>query len=97
MIRSFVDELTAALYRNEVSRLTQAVAPGLRLAAARKLHYLQAATRLGDLLVPPGNRLEALKGDQKGRYSIRVNNQWRITFVWKDGGAEQVAFVDYHQ
>lgn len=52
MIRSFVDELTAALYRKEVNRHTQAVAPGLRSAAARKLHYLQAATRLGDLLVP---------------------------------------------
>lgn len=73
------------------------VAPGLRSVAARKLHYLQAATRLGDLLVTPGNRLEALKGDQKGRYSIRVNDLWRITFVWQDVGAEQVAFVDYHQ
>lgn len=62
----------------------------LRLAA------LRFATRLGDLRVPPGNRLEALKGDRKGQYSIRINDQWRVCFRWIDGRAEDVEIVDYH-
>ncbi len=58
---------------------------------------LAAATQLQDLRVPPGNRLEALQGDRKGQHSIRVNDQWRICFVWRDGGAENVELVDYHR
>ena len=57
---------------------------------------IEAASRLNDLRVPPGNRLEALRGDRRGQYSIRVNEQWRICFVWRDGEAWEVAIVDYH-
>lgn len=64
--------------------------------ARRKLLYLHQARRLGDLRVPPGNRLEALKGKRKGQYSIRVNDQWRVCFRWKRGDAFEVEIVDYH-
>jgi proteic killer suppression protein len=92
MIRSFRDRLTEALYRGEG-------APGFRAierVALRKLDMLDAATRLDDLRAPPGNRLEVLKGRRRGQYSIRINDQWRICFVWRDGGAEFVEIVDYH-
>jgi toxin HigB-1 len=62
----------------------------------RKLLLLHNANMLGDLRSPPGNRLEALKGDRKGQHSIRINEQWRICFVWRDGGADDVEIVDYH-
>jgi toxin HigB-1 len=65
-------------------------------AARRKLLQLDAATRLETLHVPPGNRLEALKGDRVGRHSVRINDQWRICFVWRDGDAYDVEIVDYH-
>ena len=65
-------------------------------AARRKLRYLNAAIRLDDLLAPPGNRLEALKGDRKGQFSIRINDQWRICFRWADNDAHDVEIVDYH-
>ena len=64
--------------------------------ARRKLLQLHAATVLVSLRVPPGNQLEALKGDRKGQHSIRVNDQWRVCFVWKEDGAHQVEIVDYH-
>jgi proteic killer suppression protein len=64
--------------------------------ARRKLLLLDNAGALNDLRQPPGNRLEALKGDRQGQHSIRINDQWRICFVWRDGGAEQVEIVDYH-
>ena len=64
--------------------------------ARRKLLYLHAARRLEDLRVPPGNRIEALKGDRSGQHSIRVNDQWRICFVWRDSEAHNVEIVDYH-
>lgn len=64
--------------------------------ARRKLEMLEAATRLEDLRVPPGNRLEALSGDRKGQHSIRINDHWRICFVWREGGADRVEIVDYH-
>ena len=64
--------------------------------ALRKLSILDAATSLDDLRTPPGNRLEALKGDRKGQHSIRINDQWRICFVWKAPDAEDVEIVDYH-
>ncbi|WP_342635633.1 type II toxin-antitoxin system RelE/ParE family toxin [Jiella endophytica] len=64
--------------------------------AQRKLRYLADAARLSDLAVPPGNRLEALKGDRSGQYSIRVNDQWPICFRWTDEGAEDIEIVDYH-
>jgi proteic killer suppression protein len=64
--------------------------------ARRKLMYLNRARVLQDLVVPPGNRLEALKGDRQGQYSIRINSQWRICFRWKEGNAYEVEIVDYH-
>ncbi|HLX14698.1 MAG TPA: type II toxin-antitoxin system RelE/ParE family toxin [Bradyrhizobium sp.] len=65
-------------------------------AALRKLRILNQARVIGDLRIPPGNRLEALKADRLGQYSIRINNQWRICFVWDEGGPAHVAIVDYH-
>ncbi len=91
MIRSFSDKRTEALYRGESVAAFQAI----RTLALRKLDMLNAATRLSDLRAPPGNRLEALKGERRGQYSIRVNDQWRICFVWREG-AERVEIVDYH-
>jgi proteic killer suppression protein len=64
--------------------------------ARRKLLYLHAATELEQLRMPPGNHLEALKGDRKGQHSIRINDQWRICFRWRDGNAHEVEIVDYH-
>jgi len=92
MIRSFRDEKTEALF-NDVD------VPDFRSfdrVARRKLLYLNQARRLEDLRVPPGNRLEALKGDRKGQYSIRINDQWRICFIWKNGDASEVEITDYH-
>ncbi len=68
----------------------------IETVARRKLRQLQIASRLEDLRVPPGNRLEALKGDRVGRYSIRVNDQFRVRFRWTPAGAEDVEIVDYH-
>ena len=68
----------------------------LHRAALRKLLILDAAEELGDLRIPPGNRLEKLSGDRAGRYSIRINNQWRICFRWRDGDAYDVEIADYH-
>ena len=71
--------------------------PGdIQSVARRKLSYLKNAKSLQDLRIPPGNRLEALKGDRRGQYSIRINDQWRLCFVWRDGDAYDVAIVDYH-
>ncbi|HEY4943748.1 MAG TPA: type II toxin-antitoxin system RelE/ParE family toxin [Rhizomicrobium sp.] len=92
MIRSFRCEDTARLFADEEVRRFVNFAG----VARRKLLYLDAATNLGDLRSPPGNRLEALKGDRKGQHSIRINGQWRICFVWRDGAAERVEIVDYH-
>ena len=83
---------------------TEALSKGVRVrrfvrieeVARRKLRQLEIAARLDDLRVPPGNRLEALKGDRSGRYSIRINDQWRVCFSWKATGAEEVEIVDYH-
>jgi proteic killer suppression protein len=68
----------------------------IETVARRKLRQLEIASRLDDLRVPPGNRLEALKGGRSGQYSIRVNDQWRICFRWADSGFEDVEIVDYH-
>lgn len=68
----------------------------IEVTARRKLRQLQIAGRLEDLRVPPGNRLEALKGDRAGQHSIRVNDQFRVCFLWTDAGAEDVEIVDYH-
>lgn len=92
MIRSFACRDTARLFDDErVSRFR-----AIERVARRKLQLLNAAQTLSDLRVPPGNRLEALKGSRKGQHSIRINDQWRVCFTWKDGGADRVEIVDYH-
>lgn len=93
MIRSFADRDTAALWQHE---RVPGLDPRILRAALRKLVQVHAATSLQDLRVPPGNRLELLRGGRQGQHSIRVNDQWRICFRWKDGGAEDVELVDYH-
>lgn len=93
VIVSFADRDTEALYRREPARR---IDPRIHETALRKLRYLNNAASLDDLRVPPGNRLEALKGDRAGMHSIRVNDQWRIVFRWRDGNAHDVAIIDYH-
>lgn len=92
MIRSFRCPDAEALARgSSVRRFTPIAA-----VARRKLRQLEIAAQLADLRVPPGNRLEALKGDRAGQYSVRINDQWRVCFRWIDSGAEEVEIVDYH-
>lgn len=93
MILSFADRETQKVWSGVRSRWFP---PTIQDVALRKLRLLNAAARLDDLKVPPGNCLEALKGNRKGQHSIRVNDQWRICFRWVDGGAEDVELVDYH-
>jgi len=93
VLRSFRDKDTEAVWRRQRSRLLDG--PTQR-AAWRKLAMLDAAEDLGDLRVPPGNRLEKLSGDRGGQHSIRINQQWRICFRWTDAGPEDVEIVDYH-
>jgi proteic killer suppression protein len=93
VIRSFGDRDTERLWHRE--RVKAYDARILRVAL-RKLAILDAAATLDDLRVPPGNRLEPLRGNRRGQHSIRINDQWRIRFVWKDGGAEDVQVINYH-
>jgi proteic killer suppression protein len=93
VIHSFRCRETAKLFVRQPSRKFPA---GLQRAALRKLFMLDAATRLDDLRVPPSNRLEKLRGSRAGQYSIRVNDQWKICFAWRDEGAWDVEIVDYH-
>ena len=93
MIRSFRCKETEKLFHGRFSaKLPQAI----QLVAAKKLNMLYAAQTLDDLRIPPANRLETLHGDRAGQHSIRINDQWRIYFVWNQGQAEQVEIVDYH-
>lgn len=92
MIKSFQCAETEALAKGDCVRRFVNIAE----VARRKLRQLEVAGRLDDLRVPPGNRLEALKGDRAGRYSIRINDQWRVCFFWTPAGAEDVEIVDYH-
>ena len=91
MIRSFRDRDSEALFNDVAVRRLQSV----ERQARRKLLYLHRARTLGDLNAPPGNRLEALKGERRGQHSIRINDQWRICFTWRDGDAHDVEIVDY--
>ena len=93
MIRSFRDKTTEAVFRGAAPKGFPA---DLVATARRKLRYLHAAADLGDLRAPPGNRLEALAGDRKGQYSIRINQQFRLCFVWTPEGPAEVEIVDYH-
>jgi toxin HigB-1 len=93
VIKSFADRRTAAVFQGRVPKgLPQPIAQ----RAQTKLAVLDAAGSLVDLRVPPGNRLEALRGARRGQHSIRINDQWRICFVWQDGDAHDVEIVDYH-
>ena len=93
MLRSFGDRDTERLFAREA---VGGYPAELRRIMLRKLIAIDAAEALEDLRVPPGNRLEKLKGDRAGQYSIRVNDQWRICFRWADGDAHEVEIVDYH-
>ena len=93
MIRSFADRDTERLFDREPVRRYPAE---LRRAMLRKLVQVDAAERVDDLRSPPGNRLEKLRGDRAGQYSIRVNDQWRVCFTWRDADAFDVQIVDYH-
>jgi proteic killer suppression protein len=94
MIRSFKGKFAEAIL---VKRRAPRGFPGdIVSVARRKLVQLNAASELSDLSVPPGNRLEALKGDLMGKHSIRINDQWRIVFRWSDAGPEDVEIIDYH-
>ena len=93
MIKTFRDKETEKIFNRIVSRKLPL---NIQHLARRKLVILDAATELNALRVPPGNRLEALKGNRKGQYSIRINDQWRICFRWKAGDAYNVEIADYH-
>ncbi len=93
MIRSFRDKRTEALARGKAPKN---IPPDVAKRAVNKLFLLDTVTRLEDLRVPPGNRLEALAGARQGQHAIRVNDQWRLCFVWRDGEPYEVEFVDYH-
>lgn len=92
MIQSFADKDTEELFDSEKNRRFNAIAR----VALRKLIQMNQARVLSDLAIPPGNRLEALRGDLDGYHSIRINNQLRIVFQWTDSGPERVAIIDYH-
>ena len=94
MIVTFRDTETARIWRGEKSRR---LPPDIQNVALRKLRLLNQSKELNDLRVPPGNRLEALRGDRTGQHSIRINDQWRICFVWTAGGPQDVEIVDYHR
>ena len=93
MIKSFRDKETEKIFNRQRSRKLPS---DIQQIALRKLRMLNRSQSLQDLRVPPSNRLEKLLGDRQGQYSIRINNQWRICFVWKDGDAYNVEIVDYH-
>ncbi len=93
VILSFACAETERVFRAELARRFPS---DIQRSARRKLLALHAATELRQMAVPPGNRLEALKGDRKGRHRIRVNDQWRLCFRWRDGNAYDVEIVDYH-
>ena len=93
MIVSFRDAETALIWDGRRSRR---LPPDIQPTALRKLRLINNARRIDDLAVPPGNRLEARRGKRMGQHSIRINDQWRICFIWKDGHAHEVEIVDYH-
>jgi len=93
VIKSFRDANAERIFKRE---FVKGFPREIQQRAFMKLNAIDAAVRLEDLRLPPSNRLEGLKGDRKGAYSIRVNDQWRICFLWRDGHAERVEIVDYH-
>ena len=98
MIRTFADQGTEDVFDGKNSAATRRSCPKSHWNVAyRKLDQLDSAIELADLRIPPGNRLEALKGDRKSQHSIRINEQYRICFKWTDTGPEEVEIVDYHK
>jgi proteic killer suppression protein len=93
MLKSFKDKDAERLFTREPSRK---LSSEIQRIGLRKLRMLNRAKTLDDLRIPPGNRLEALQGDRRGQYSIRINDRWRICFVWEQGDAYEVEIVDYH-
>ena len=93
MIKAFKDKETEKVFKGQFSKK---LPQDIQRIAERKLIMLHKAANLHDLKVPPANRLEALKGKRQGQHSIRINDQWRICFVWRDGHAHDVEIVDYH-
>ena len=93
MIMDFADREAERIWSGRKSRKLPA---DMQSVALRKLRLLNQARALSDLRIPPGNRLEALKGDRSGQFSIRINDQWRICFIWTEGGPAHVEIVDYH-
>jgi len=96
VITSFGNALAEHLFYDRRSKATRAFPADLRRAARRKLLYLHDAAELRDLRTPPENRLQALKGEWKGRHSLRINEQWRLVFRWRGSEAHDVQIVDYH-
>jgi toxin HigB-1 len=96
VIASFGDRATEDIYHDVHSARTRGFPPEVRNAARRKMMLIAASTNIQDLRVPPGNRLEQLRGDLAGFWSVRVNDQWRIIFRWTDGIASDVKLTDYH-
>ena len=96
MIASFADRATEALFHGEGGKAIRRIPSDIRSVAVRKLDLLNAAHELQDLRVPPGNRLEGLRGALRGKHSIRINDQWRIVFRWMNGDAHDVEIDDYH-
>lgn len=96
MIASFKDKATEALFHGQSGKALRRIPSTIRTAGVRKMDMLNAVKELGDLRAPPGNRLEALKGDLVGRHSILINDHWRIVFRWEQGHAYEVWLTDYH-
>jgi proteic killer suppression protein len=96
MIKSFKDKTAQDIFDGLNSKAARRLPNELHKKAGRLLDLMNGTSRLDDLKIPPGNRLEALSGDLKGFHSVRINNQWRIIFRWSDGNAEEVEIVDYH-
>jgi toxin HigB-1 len=93
MIKSFGDRDTELVW---IGQRARRLPSNIQQVALRKLFMIEAAGSIDDLREPPGNRLEMLKGDRKGCWSIRINQQWRICFIWENGNAEDVEIIDYH-
>lgn len=93
MIKSFADKHTAAIFSGQ---LVRKLPHDIQAIARRKLKLIDATSRIEELRIPPGNRLELLSGDRAGQWSIRINDQWRICFKWEEGHAAEVEIADYH-
>ena len=97
MIQSFKNKGTEDIFNGNNTKVARQICPiSLWKTAARKLDQVDSITALSELFIPPGNKLEALSGERKGQYSIRINEQYRICFVWTDLGPDQIEIIDYH-